>query len=55
MLKKVEAACKLCGKQFCKKRTEQEYCSAQWSEQKEMSQEEPTQISDGWLQAERDS
>jgi hypothetical protein len=29
MLKKVEAACKLCGKQFCKKRTEQEYCSAQ--------------------------
>jgi hypothetical protein len=29
MLKKVEAACKLCGKQFCKRRTEQKYCSAQ--------------------------
>jgi hypothetical protein len=28
MLKKVEAACKLCGKEFCKKRTEQDYCSA---------------------------
>ena len=29
MLKKVEAKCKRCGKEFCLKRTEQEYCSAQ--------------------------
>src|SRR6185437_1470182 len=29
MLKKVEAKCKRCGKEFCKKRTEQEFCSAQ--------------------------
>jgi len=29
MLKKVEARCKRCGKEFCKKRTEQEFCSAQ--------------------------
>src|SRR5262245_55682913 len=29
MLKKVEAKCKCCGKEFCKKRTEQEFCSAQ--------------------------
>src|SRR6476619_1394765 len=29
MLKKVEANCKLCGREFCKRRTEQEFCSAQ--------------------------
>jgi hypothetical protein len=29
MLKKVEAKCKRCGKEFCRKRTEQEFCSAQ--------------------------
>jgi hypothetical protein len=29
MLKKVEAKCKRCKKEFCKKRTEQEFCSAQ--------------------------
>ena len=29
MLKKVEAKCKRCGKEFCWKRTEQEFCSAQ--------------------------
>ena len=29
MLKKVEARCKRCGKEFCKKRTEHEFCSAQ--------------------------
>jgi hypothetical protein len=39
MLKKVEAKCKRCGKEFCRKRTAQEYCSAQcrkaaWSETK---------------------
>jgi hypothetical protein len=26
MLKKVEAKCKRCEKEFCKKRTEQEFC-----------------------------
>ena len=29
MLKKVETKCKRCKKEFCKKRTEQEFCSAQ--------------------------
>jgi hypothetical protein len=29
MLKKVEAKCKRCGKEFLMKRTEQDYCSAQ--------------------------
>jgi hypothetical protein len=29
MLNKVEAKCKRCKKEFCKKRTEQEFCSAQ--------------------------
>jgi hypothetical protein len=29
MLKKVEARCKRCGREFCKKRTAQDYCSAQ--------------------------
>lgn len=29
MLKKVEAKCKRCRKEFCRKRTEQEFCSAQ--------------------------
>ena len=29
MLKKVETKCKRCGKEFCLKRTEQEFCSAQ--------------------------
>ena len=29
MLKKVEAKCKRCKKEFCRKRTEQEFCSAQ--------------------------
>jgi hypothetical protein len=29
MLKKVEVKCKRCGKEFCKKRSEQEFCSAQ--------------------------
>jgi hypothetical protein len=29
MLKKFEAKCKRCRKEFCRKRTEQEYCSAQ--------------------------
>jgi hypothetical protein len=29
MLKKVEAKCKRCKKEFCKKRTDQEFCSAQ--------------------------
>jgi hypothetical protein len=29
MLKKFEAKCKRCKKEFCKKRTEQEFCSAQ--------------------------
>jgi len=29
MLKKVETKCKLCQKEFCKKRAEQEFCSAQ--------------------------
>jgi hypothetical protein len=29
MLKKVEDKCKRCGKEFCLKRTEQEFCSAQ--------------------------
>jgi hypothetical protein len=29
MLKKVEAKCKRCGREFYKKRTEQEFCSAQ--------------------------
>jgi len=29
MLKKVEAKCKRCGKEFCRKRTAQDYCSAQ--------------------------
>ena len=29
MLKKVEAKCKRCEKEFCRKRTEQEFCSAQ--------------------------
>ena len=29
MLKKVEAKCKRCRKEFCKRRTEQEFCSAQ--------------------------
>ena len=28
MLKKVETKCKRCNKEFCKKRTEQEFCSA---------------------------
>ena len=28
MLKKVETKCKRCKKEFCKKRTEQEFCSA---------------------------
>ena len=39
MLKKVEAKCKCCGKEFCRKRTAQDYCSAQcrkaaWSDTK---------------------
>ena len=39
MLKKVEAKCKRCGKEFCRKRTAQDYCSAQcrkaaWSDTK---------------------
>ena len=29
MLKKFEAKCKRCRKEFCRKRTAQEYCSAQ--------------------------
>lgn len=29
MLKKVEAKCKRCKKEFCKRRTEQDFCSAQ--------------------------
>ena len=29
MLKKVETKCKRCKNEFCKKRTEQEFCSAQ--------------------------
>jgi hypothetical protein len=29
MLKKVEARCKRCGSEFCRKRAEQEFCSAQ--------------------------
>jgi hypothetical protein len=29
MLKKVEAKCKRCKKEFCKERTEQAYCSAE--------------------------
>jgi hypothetical protein len=29
MLKKIETKCKRCKKEFCKKRTEQEFCSAQ--------------------------
>jgi len=29
MLKKVEANCKRCGREFCKKRTGQDYCSVQ--------------------------
>jgi hypothetical protein len=29
MLKKVEAKCKRCKKEFCRKRTEQEFCSTQ--------------------------
>jgi hypothetical protein len=29
MLKKVETKCELCQKEFCKKRAEQEFCSAQ--------------------------
>src|SRR6478672_5128997 len=29
MLKKVEAKCKRCKKEFCRRRTEQEFCSAQ--------------------------
>ena len=39
MLKKVEAKCKRCRKEFCRKRTAQDYCSAQcrkaaWSDTK---------------------
>jgi hypothetical protein len=39
MLKKVEAKCKRCSKEFCRKRTAQDYCSAQcrkaaWSDTK---------------------
>jgi hypothetical protein len=39
MLKKFEAKCKRCRKEFCRKRTAQEYCSAQcrkaaWSDTK---------------------
>ena len=39
MLKKVEVKCKRCGKEFCRKRTAQDYCSAQcrkaaWSDTK---------------------
>src|SRR6478672_8312344 len=29
MLKKVETKCKRCNEEFCRKRTEQEFCSAQ--------------------------
>ena len=32
MLKKVETKCKRCKKEFCKKRTEQEFCSASMPE-----------------------
>ena len=39
MLKKFEAKCKRCRKEFCRKRTAQDYCSAQcrkaaWSDTK---------------------
>jgi len=34
MLKKVETKCKRCKKEFCKKRTEQEFCSAQCRNQR---------------------